>query len=148
MSNAVQDVIEKRVTISASQEAVFEAISDPHKIVHWFPNAVEGTMEPGADPTFDFGEYGKTKVHIVDSKPHSYFSFRWVPGSQHFLGDVMSVANTLVEFFIEPKDNSTVEVTVKESGFLSLPEVDREQRFQDNTGGWDYMAGRLIKLFS
>lgn len=148
MSNTIQDVIEKRVTINASQEAVFEAISDPQKIINWFPDAVEGSMNPGDDPVFDFGEYGKNKVHIVESKPHSYFSYRWVPGSKHFMGDVMTVANTLVEFFIESKDESTVEVIVKESGFLSLPEADREQRFQDNTGGWDYMAGRLVKLFA
>lgn len=148
MSNNIQDVIEKRVTVKASQETVFEAISNPQKIINWFPDAVEGSMEPGTDAIFDFGGHGKNKIHVVESKPNSYFSFRWVPGSQHFLGDVMSVANTLVEFFIEPIDESTVEVTVKESGFLSLPEADREQRFQDNTGGWDYMAGRLVTLFA
>ncbi|MDB5237846.1 MAG: hypothetical protein JWM46_116 [Candidatus Kaiserbacteria bacterium] len=147
MTTTDQDVIQKEIIINASPERVYNAITDPEKIVAWFPNAVEGSIAVGERPVFDFGEHGKNQIYIVDAKPHEYFAYRWVPGSNHFMGDVLTVANTLVEFFITA-DGAGTKVVLKESGFDSLPADIQEKRMSENTRGWAYMMGRLEKVFT
>ncbi len=147
MSNIVEDIIEKEITIHAPVEQVYQAITDPEKITAWFPSAIEGNLAVGESPILDFGEHGKNQIYIVDSKPNQYFAYRWVPGSRHFIGDVLSVPNTLVEFFIA-EDAAGTKVTVKESGFASLPADIMEGTFKDNSHGWEFMMGRLNKIFA
>ncbi|MES2994609.1 MAG: SRPBCC family protein [Patescibacteria group bacterium] len=147
MDPASQDVIQKEIIISAPAERVYSAITDPEKIVAWFPNEVEGSLAVGERPILSFGADGKTQLYIVDARPHEYFAYRWVPGSQHFMGDVLTVPNTLVEFFITEEAEGT-KVVLKESGFASLPSPHKEESLKDNNGGWEFMMGRLGKLFA
>lgn len=85
----MQDAIIREITVKASQERVYQAITDPAEIIKWFPDAIEGgTLEV----------VGGTKV------------------------------------------------TLKESGFSSLPQSEAESSFKDNNGGWDYMVERLSAL--
>ncbi len=143
----MQDVIKKEISIAASKEKVFDAISNPEKVIKWFPETLEGNYAVGEQPIFGFGEHGKNQVLIVDSKPYHYFSYRWVPGANHFRGDVTQVKTTLVEFRIEEIDAKNCKVTLTESGFSSLPIEVMESSFKQNSGGWDFMLGRLIKYF-
>ena len=143
----MQDTIVREITVKASIKRVYTAITDQQHIIKWFPNAVEGNLAVGESPVFDFGEYGKNRVYIQAATPHNYFAFRWVPGSEHFMGDVLTVKNTLVEFRLEEIDGMT-KVTLTESGFASLPADVAEKKFSDNTGGWEYMIGRLEKLMN
>jgi uncharacterized protein YndB with AHSA1/START domain len=143
----MQDEIKRSITIKAPKERVYAAIAEPEQIVQWFPSAIEGGLNVGEDPILDFGPHGKNRIHVVAAQPHEYFAYRWIPGSQHFTGDVMSQPNTLVEFRIsEANDVSTV--TVTETGFSKLPVERAEQQFKDNSGGWEFMMGRLEKLFA
>ncbi len=143
----MQDVITREITINAAKERVYQAITDEKQIVQWFPNAIEGSLAVGDRPVLDFGEHGKNQIYIVDSQPSTYFAYRWIPGSDHFLGDVLSRSNTLVEFRLE-ETNGVTKVTLTESGFASLPVEVAEKCFNDNSGGWEYMLGRLTKLFA
>ncbi len=144
----MQDVIEREITVKAPKERVYTAIADPEQIVTWFPEAIEGTLEVGEQPVFSFGEHGKTRVYIEAAKPFEYFAYRWVPGS-HGTADteVLKVPNTLVEFHIEESEEGT-KVKLKESGFASLPAEVMEQSFKENSGGWEFMLGRLEKALS
>jgi uncharacterized protein YndB with AHSA1/START domain len=141
----MQDTIIREITVKASKERVYKAISDPQQIITWFPNAVEGSMAVGDRPIFDFGEYGKNQIYIEAAQPNEYFAYRWIPGSEHFLGDVLTHPNTLVEFQIQ-ETNGMTKITVKESGFASLPADVAEQKFKDNSGGWEFMISRLEKV--
>ena len=79
--------------------------------------------------------------------PFSYFSFRWAPGPEGLAErHVLELPNTRIEFLIESIPEGT-KVTVKESGFASLPEEYADAMHNQNTGGWQYMADRLEKLF-
>jgi len=144
----MQDKIQREITIKASKQRIYDAIADPEQVVLWFPNTVEGSYKVGDRPILGFGEHGKNQIYIVDAKPHDYFAYRWVPGSNHFMGDVLTVANTLVEFRIEEQSNGMCKVTMTESGFASLPVEIAEESFKQNSGGWDFMLGRLEKHFS
>lgn len=147
MPDEVKDSIEKEIIIQASQEKVYDAISNQETITAWFPDAVEGKLAIGESPIFDFGTGNKVRVYVESAQPHSYFAYRWVPGRGNYVGDVLSVPNTLVEFIIEKVGTGT-KVTLKETGFASLPADTKEEQFNDNTNGWGIMLDRFEKLFT
>jgi hypothetical protein len=80
-------------------------------------------------------------------RPHDYFAYRWVPGSNHFMGDVLSTETTLVEFNLAENDDATT-VTMVESGFAKIPAKLAEAAFTQNSNGWNFMLGRLEKHFT
>lgn len=144
----MQDVIKREITIQARKERIYEAIADPAQVVRWFPEAIEGDYKVGEQPVFSFGEHGRSQVYIVAANPHDYFAYRWVPGANHFLGDVSTVPNTLVEFHIDETPDGSCKVTLTETGFSKLPADIAESAFKQNSGGWDFMLGRLETYFS
>jgi uncharacterized protein YndB with AHSA1/START domain len=144
----MQDTIEREITVKASKERVYQAISDPKQIVTWFPDAIEGSLEAGERPILVFGEQDhRTQIYVEAARPHEYFAYRWVPGRKGTLGDVLKVPNTLVEFRIEELGEGT-KVFLKESGFASLPAEVAENSLQDNSHGWSVMMERLEKAMS
>lgn len=143
----MQDTIQREITINASKERIYEAIANPKQVTKWFPETLEGSYEVGQQPVFGFGEHGKSQVCIIAADPHEYFAYRWVPGSNHYLGDVLKVPNTLVEFRITEHANGKCKVTLTESGFASLPKDLMESALAQNSRGWDFMLGRLEKYF-
>ncbi len=144
----MQNIIQREITINAPQKQIYEAISSPEKVVLWFPETIEGDYKPGEQPIFGFGDHGKNQVYIVDAVPVEYFAFRWVPGGNHFIGDVLSVATTLVEFRISKEQDGACTVSLTETGFASLPQDIAEASFKQNSGGWDFMLGRLESYFA
>lgn len=143
----MQDVIEREITINAPQERVYDSIANPKKVIKWFPESIEGVYKKGEQPIFGFGDHGRNQVYITAAQPHKYFAFRWVPGATNFLGDVRSVPNTLVEFRIEESAAGSCKVKLKESGFKGLPAELIEDSFKQNSGGWEFMLGRLTSYF-
>jgi len=144
----MQDIIQREILIKATQQRIYAAITNPEQVVKWFPETLEGDYQPGSQPIFGFGEHGKNQLLVVAAEPHEYFAYRWVPGANHFLGDVQSVPNTLVEFRITEESDQFCKVTLTESGFAALPADMMEDSFKQNSGGWEFMLGRLGQLFS
>ena len=147
----IQDSIERQITLRAPKERVYRAITDPKQIISWFPDAIDGTLEAGATPKIHFGKDTVYQIYVVAAHPHDYFAYRWVPGnadgSDGFIGDVLAVPNTLVEFRLADDPNGTA-LTLTESGFSTLPRAVAEKKLEENSGGWDYMLDRLEKLFA
>jgi uncharacterized protein YndB with AHSA1/START domain len=146
MSLSIQDSIEKEIVVRASKERVYAALTTPDQLAKWFPIGVEGTLDAGDRPVFDFGEYGKFKIFVVAANPYDYFAYRCVPGSvycpQGFLGDVLEHPNTLVEFTLEAVAGGT-RVLVKESGIAALSAEIIEKTLAGNDAGWSFMINRL-----
>lgn len=143
----MQDIIQREIIINATKERIYDAIANPDQVVLWFPETLEGNYKIGERPIFGFGEHGRNQIYIVDAKPYEYFAYRWVPGANHFLGDVLDVPNTLVEFRIEEIAENACKVTLTESGFAKLPIEFMGTAFKENSGGWDFMLGRLTHYF-
>ena len=141
----MQNVIKRELTLNASQERVYAAIADPRQVVKWFPETLEGAYAVGEHAVFGFGEHGKNSIYVVSAEPHHYFAYRWVPGANHFMGDVLSVANTLVEFQIEALGAGRCKLTLTESGFAGLPEAVMKSALEQNSSGWDFMLERLVQ---
>lgn len=144
----MQDAILREITLKTPKERVYQAITDPAQIIHWFPDAIEGSLEVGERAILTFAGHGKSQIYVVAAQPFEYFAYRWLPGSAGTTdADILSVPNTLVEFRIEESVEGT-KVTLRESGFASLPAEVAEQSFGENTGGWEYMIDRLEKLLN
>jgi uncharacterized protein YndB with AHSA1/START domain len=140
----MQNVIKREVTIHAPKERVYQAIADVDQITKWFPDGIEGKLAVGERPILNFGEFGKSQIFVEAAEPHEYFAYRWIPGAGGFLGDVLTQANTLVEFRIKESDGVST-LTLTETGFATMPAKIAEERFNQNSGGWDYMLDRLEK---
>ena len=143
----MENTITREITIKATKERVYDAVANPEKVVLWFPEKIIGQYKVGEQPIFSFGEHGKNQIYIVDAKPYEYFAYRWVPGGNNFLGDVLSISTTLVEFRIEEAGSDSCKITVTESGFTELPVEIMEQSFNQNSGGWNFMLDRLTCYF-
>ncbi|MEZ5477045.1 MAG: SRPBCC family protein [Thiolinea sp.] len=141
----MQNTITREIILNVPQERIYAAIAEPDQVILWFPDTLEGDYAVGKQPVFGFGEHGRTQLYIVDAKPYTYFAYRWVPGANHFLGDVLSVPNTLVEFRLESQDDGSCRLILTESGFAELPDEMIEESFKQNSNGWDFMLARLVK---
>jgi len=140
----MQDSIVKVIIVKAPKKRVYNAIADPKQITKWFPDAVEdGSLEAGQRPFLRFGDF-KTRIYVEAANPFDYFAYRWVPGGVAVLGDVLKESNTLVEFFIDETPEGT-KVTLKESGFASLPADRAKVAREMMDGGWTGMMERLEK---
>lgn len=139
----MQDVIQREITVKASKEKVYNAIVEPSKLTSWFPDKVEGDLNAGSVAVFTFTEHDhRAKVFVEAANPFEYFAYRWVPGGQGSMSDEKDINTTLVEFINEEIADGT-KITLRESGFASLPAELAENSFNDNSGGWEYMIGRL-----
>ena len=73
--------------------------------------------------------HGEFRLHVLDSRPPSYVSYRWMDGDAE--------VGTLVEFWIEPREGG-VTLRVAESGFSGLGKA-REDWLAHRAGnveGW------------
>lgn len=142
----MQNEIRREIQVRATKQRVYRAIADPEQVVNWFPETLEGAYAVGEQPIFGFGDHGRNQICVVAAEPHDYFAYRWVPGGQHYLGDVLAVPNTLVEFRLAEHEDGSCTVTLIESGFAELGTDWVESAYQQNSQGWDFMLGRLQQL--
>jgi uncharacterized protein YndB with AHSA1/START domain len=142
------DTITKHVTLRAPIERVWKAISDSQQFGIWFGCELDGPFVAGKPIT---GCIRPTKVDAETAamqkpydgvrmewlveriEPMRLLSFRWHP----FAGDadVSNEPMTLVEFELVDAGAST-KVTIRESGFDTIPLERRAKAFAANDGGW------------
>ena len=135
----MEDRIEQRITIRATQDKVWHLVTRPG---WWLPGSgAEPARGPGRVAVGYSGDARPYVIDVVRVEPPGYASFRW---SSAFGGAEPAPGNaTLVEFYLRPVGDETG-VTVVESGFtsLDLPEALREDQWKGNKGGWQYeLAG-------
>lgn len=144
------DYIEKKILLRASLPKVWRAISDSKEFGDWFGMRFEGSFVAGRSlrgtiaPTIVDAEVAKAQkpyeglafeIMVDRVEPERLFSFRWHPYAIDPKIDYSSEPMTLVEFtLVEAVEG--VELTVKESGFDSIPIERRAKAFAANEGGW------------
>ena len=137
---AVQDEIVREIDLRAPQEKVWRAISDARQFGQWFRCEVEGAFVVGelsnCRSTYPGGEGMVWQQLIKAIEPERYFAYVWSPGDTgaHLFDE--DAGQTLVEFTLAPCDVGT-HLTIRESGFASLPDDWRGHSFQRNTEGWN-----------
>jgi uncharacterized protein YndB with AHSA1/START domain len=129
----MQDTIERTIEIPVDIETVWSALTTADGIREWFGDEAEIDLSPGGEARFGWTGYGSSSHAIVVAvmRPHG-FSYRWAAsGSER----VETGPSTLVEFTLSSTDEGT-NVTVRESGFASLPPEIIEDSLRENTLGW------------
>ena len=138
----IQDVILREFTVPVSQGRVWTAITQPQHISKWFGSDCIGTIAAGEIVTFGW-ESEQSRARIEAIEPEERFAFSWQPGSgEDKTAPFDQLHVTLVEFLLEQVDGGT-RVTMRESGFASLPEEMQTGAVSDNTWGWDIEVAEL-----
>jgi uncharacterized protein YndB with AHSA1/START domain len=130
----MQDSIERTTHIPADIETVWEALTTAEGIRRWFGDEAEIDLRPGGEARFGWTGYGSSShAIVVDVDRPKRFSYRWTAGDAD---RVDTGPSTLVEFTMVERNGGT-EVSLRESGFASLPPEIIEQSFKENSSGWD-----------
>ena len=128
------DRIDRSIDIDAPAARVWELVSRPG----WWIN--EGEVDPEPDLVVTDGRavlrhpvHGEFRLHVVDSRPTSYVSYRWIAGD--------AAVGTLVEFEIVHREGG-VTLRVVESGFSGLGKA-REDWLAHRAGNVEGWAAEL-----
>lgn len=138
LNQQIQDQIERTIVINAPIERVFQGVRED------LLGKTVGELVAGAHVHFDFGEWGRSSVHVIAYDPPSYVAYRWVPGTI-FEGDIYEMGSTLVEFRLREVEGGT-EFKLVESGFASLPTERYTEAIENNTAGWDQEIANLVEF--
>ena len=136
----LQDRIEQRITIRATQDKVWRLVTRPG---WWLPgSSAEPARGPGRVAVAYGGDTRPYVIDVVRVEPQGYASFRWASA---FGGAEPAPGNaTLVELYLRTVGDE-MGVTVVESGFtsLDLPEELRADEWKGNRGGWQFELSGL-----
>jgi uncharacterized protein YndB with AHSA1/START domain len=156
------DRIEKRVLLRAPRERVWGAIGDAVEFGSWFGARFDGPFTAGArlagritpttvDPEVAASQapYDGTpfEIEVETVEPPRRLAFRWHPYGVDGKADVASEPTTLVEFELEEAPEGTL-LTIRESGFDSIPLERRAQAFESNEQGWEAQATLIGKYLA
>jgi uncharacterized protein YndB with AHSA1/START domain len=137
--------IEREIHIDARPEIVFDVVSNPAHVSHWWPDEAEFSSVPGAPGRIGFSQgdeiVGWEQFTVVEAIPHRSFSFRWT----HPKGSSAAPDNSyLVTFELEPAGNGTL-LRLTESGFRQRGWNDAKVAAEhaSHGTGWDYFLPRL-----
>jgi len=137
--------IEREIYVEASPEIVFDVVSSPDHVKHWWPDDARYEPTPGAVGDIVFGDCdaGGTVVPftVVTARPPHTFSFRWT----HPADEVAAAGNSLlVTFDLTPSGDGTL-LRMTETGFREMgSEVAvLEEQYQDHVSGWDFFLPRI-----
>lgn len=145
------DRIEKRVTLRASRERVWRALTDFQQFGAWFGVELDGPFVAGQRVT---GRISPTQVDpevarlqepyrgarfectIERIEPMDLFSFRWHPFAVDPAADHSAEPMTLVAFELGDAPGGATSLRITESGFDRIPLPRRAAAFAANEGGW------------
>ena len=129
--------IENAVTIKASPEAVFKALTDARELAKWFPSAAESDPRPGGAFRFTFKNENAQHDHVREGKYLEVVSGKKVRYPWHLSpGD----APTTVEFTLSPRGGDTT-LTLLHSGWGTGSELDNTVEM--HTKGWGFFLQNL-----
>jgi uncharacterized protein YndB with AHSA1/START domain len=141
-----QDRVERTIHIAATTERVWDILTKPEHIGHWFGQGTPASVDlrPGGVMVIEPGPAGrKSLARIVKVDPPHYFSYRWAAAYPDVLADETN--STLVEFHVAAEGSMT-RLTVCESGFASLEIPAGEESFashESHSQGWGEVLANL-----
>jgi len=153
------DRIEKKILLRAPRKRVWRALTDYKEFGTWFgvkfesPFKVGGVTQGAIVGTSVDAEVAKMQTQyaglvleltVEAMEPERLFSFRWHPNAHDPAVDYSAEPTTLVEFVLEDAADGVM-LTVKESGFDSLPVERRAKAFKANDGGWTIVVTLIEK---
>ena len=137
--------IEREIYVEAPPEIVFEVVSSPDHLKHWWADDARYEPTPGSVGEIVFGDCDAggmvVSFAVVDVRPPRTFSFRWTQPA----GEAAAEGNSLlVTFDLTPSGGGTL-LRMTETGFRAMgwEAAVLEQQYQDHSTGWDFYLSRL-----
>ncbi|WP_264029033.1 SRPBCC domain-containing protein [Cellulosimicrobium sp. SH8] len=133
--------VSRTVTIEATPERVWAALTQEDLISGWFGQRTElRDLRVGGEGVFSWPDVPDVQVRIEEYDPTTAFAFRW--GTP--VGQVMDeTSSTVARFTLEPQGSSTV-LRVVETGFDLV--TDTAERLESHQQGWTSELDELVAL--
>lgn len=134
------------VTVKASPERVYKALTDAQELMKWFPTVVETDPRPGGTYKFTWKSKDQSRDHIREGKfvelvPGKKVSYTWDARPMKDLSvSTGKSLPTMVEWTLEKTADGT-KVTLVHSGWGVGPEW--EEMFAQHDGGWNVFTRNL-----
>jgi uncharacterized protein YndB with AHSA1/START domain len=104
--------IERELHLGHAPEAVWSALTDPHRLSKWFGAEVDLDLRPGGRALFRWPN-GTTRAATIDVVDHGrYLVLRWLP-FEHRAGRTIPRSTTTVEMIVTPEGGGTKIVIVE-----------------------------------
>jgi uncharacterized protein YndB with AHSA1/START domain len=133
------DFIEKHVELKAPVSRVWHALTDYRQFGTWFRVDLEGPFVEGkvtyGRNTYCGYENFRMEFFVQKIEPQSFFAYKWHPYAVQPDIDYSQETPTLVEFWLEPIVSGTL-LSVRESGFDTVPATRRDEAYRMHEGGW------------
>jgi uncharacterized protein YndB with AHSA1/START domain len=137
--------IERELYVDASPEVVYEVVSSPDHVKHWWPDDARYEVRPGSTGEIVFGDPqaggGAVAFTVVTTRPPRTFAFRWT----HQADQAAAAGNSLlVTFDLTPAGAGTL-LRLTETGFREMGwEIAvLEHEYREHETGWDFFLPRL-----
>lgn len=136
--------VRRTITIAATPDAVWRAVTEPALISQWFGDAAFDGFSVGARGTLSWPDYGSALVRIEAIDEPRSVSYRWTASpAKAGETDLDALPNTVFTFTLQPLDGAT-QLTVVETGFDSVPSP--AEALEDHRGGWIFELDELVVL--
>ena len=141
----LSDRIERTMVLPAPRQRVWEAITKPEQLAHWFGVVSDMDFRVGGAIHFTWKNEPcpyTGQIEVIE-EPHR-FAFRWPSYAVgHPKVTFATAPSTLVEITLEDRADQT-QLTLVESGFASLPQpIPAGEAYQDNQRGWQACLSAL-----
>jgi uncharacterized protein YndB with AHSA1/START domain len=131
--------IDRTVTIDASPERIWRALTKAEELSAWFQVRIEGDLAPGAEAwmTSVHPQHAgqRFRVRIVAMDPPRQLVWQWHPGEVDPNVDYSREPFTTVTFTLEPSGGGT-RLSMSETGFDGIALARRAKVYRDNSEGW------------
>jgi uncharacterized protein YndB with AHSA1/START domain len=123
--------IVKELTIAAAPERVFNALTKPDEIAHWWTNDLSAKPEVGSLAEFRFSQ-GTFVIQFEVAELDEGSKVHWISrqGPPHWKG-------TSVTWQLTPVQNGT-QVVFNHDGFAQV-----DERYELTRGNWEYFLASL-----
>ena len=133
----IPDEVRRELEIRAPRARVWEALTEPEQLLHWFPTKrAEIDLRAGGAGVLEWDD-AKAEVVVDVVEPPGRFVFRWRPEG---LGRPFTTVSFTLE---ELEDGASTRVRLVESGFASLPDQIETQSQMGNDEGWAHELQEL-----
>ena len=137
----IPSTVEREILIEAPIEVVWQIVTEPDQIRHWFAERAEVDLRAGGAGELRFSSDNSYQLQVEAVEPPHRFAFRWVRRPATVLRADNSM---LVEFTLQGEHGHT-RLRVVESGFDQVDWSDDEMSAyaEDHRRGWEVALARL-----
>ena len=132
----IQNEIRRTIVLPVSRDKVWDAITNPAKLVQWFGDRVEFDKLAVGEMMLFGWEEDLFRGIIAGISPKYRFAYRWEAGKNNQETPFAEIHTTLVTFNLDEVPEGT-RLTMVETGFADLPENLKLRQFEENTSGWN-----------